>query len=280
MSEVVEIDAARQRWRFDIPELWSRRDLLLLLLQKDLVASHKQSILGPAWHVLQPLAMSLVFGMIFGRFARLAPPTVPDFPYFLAGMVLWTYFQSTVLSVSASLPGNSSILEKIYFPRLIIPLVAAGVSAVHFAVNYLIFLVVCAGFLLFTEWSGAITFAKVPLLLLMLAFLALSGFGIGIWMAAWSVTYRDLRIGMGTLLTLWMFATPIIWPLRMVPADKRWIFALNPMTSIVEMHRSIFFGTPMPSLQLLAFSAATCILALVVGLAIFGRKQSTIVDTL
>ncbi|HWR98370.1 MAG TPA: ABC transporter permease [Candidatus Methanoperedens sp.] len=280
MSDVIEIDAGRPWWRLNLRELWEKRDLFLLLLRKDLLASYKQSLLGPAWFVIQPLVTSLVFGLLFGRFARLSPPRVPPFLYFLAGLVFWHYFQATVTNVSASLVANASILRKIYFPRLIAPLVAAGVSTIHFAVNYLVFLLIYLAHCLFAGWRSPLALRDLPVVLLMPVFLALVATGIGVWLAAWSVTYRDLRISTPMLLNIWMFATPIIWPLRLAPADKRWLFALNPMTPLVELHRAIFLGTPVPELQHLALGAGTGLLALVIGLAVFSRVQGTLVDTL
>jgi lipopolysaccharide transport system permease protein len=280
MSEIIEIDAGRPWWRPNLRELWGKRDLFLLLLRKDLLASYKQSLLGPAWFVIQPLVTSLVFGLLFGRFARLSPPKVPPFLYFLAGLVFWHYFQSTVSNVSASLVANASILRKIYFPRLITPLVAAGVNTIHFAVNYLLFLAIYALYA-FSGWGGGALSPKTlwlaPLVVLFVCIVAL---GIGLWLAAWTVTYRDLRIGMPVILSFWMFATPIIWPLRLVPPSKRWLFGLNPMAAAVELHRAVFLGVPIPDARLLVMGAAVGIAAVVIGFLFFNRAQGTLVDTL
>lgn len=281
MSEsVIEIEAGRPWWRGSAGEVWARRDLVRLLLRKDLLASYKQSLLGPAWFVIQPLVTSLVFGLLFGRFAKLSPPGVPPFLYYLGGYVLWNYFHANVSAVAGSLSANAAILRKIYFPRAIVPLVAAGVSTVHFLINYAVFLLLYAGYLLFAGWSSPLDAQSLLLVPLIPLFVALVGTGIGTWLAAWTVIYRDLRIGLPVILNLWMFATPIIWPLRLVPADLRWLFALNPMTPAVELHRAVFLGTPVPEPALLLIGGAVGAVALVGGVVIFNRTQGTFVDTL
>lgn len=277
---VIEIDAGRPWWRVDLRELWAQRDLFLLLLRKDLLASYKQSLLGPAWFVIQPLATSLVFAWVFGRFARLSPQGLPPFLYFLAGYVLWSYFQGTVGATAGALVANASILRKIYFPRLIVPLVASGVHTVHFAVNYLLFLVIHTAYVL----SGAVPAGFSPAIIwfapLIALFVGVTGAGVGLWLAAWTASYRDLRIGMPVILSFWMFATPIIWPLRLVPADKRWLFGLNPMAAAVELHRAVFLGVPIPDPFFLGLGAAVGLAAVIGGFFFFNRAQSTLVDTL
>lgn len=279
-ESVVEIEAGRPWWRGSAREVWSRRDLLLLLLRKDLLASYKQSLLGPAWFVIQPLVTSLVFGLLFGRFAKLSPPGVPPFLFYLGGYVLWTYFHANVSGVASSLSANAAILRKIYFPRAIVPLVAAGVSTVHFVINYAVFLLFYLGYTLFGGYASPLSASSLLLLPLIPLFVALVGTGIGTWLAAWTVTYRDLRLGLPVLLNLWMFATPIIWPMRLVPADRRWLFALNPMMPAVELHRAVFLGTPAPDASLVLLGAAVGLAAVVAGLVIFNRTQGTFVDTL
>lgn len=281
MNEIaVEIEARRPWWYVNVRELWARRELFLLLLRKDLLASYKQSLLGPAWFVVQPLATSLVFAWVFGRFARLSPQGVPPFLYFLSGYVLWSYFQAAVGATAGSLVASASILRKIYFPRLIIPLVATGVNTVHFVVNYLLFLAIYALFALWGGWSSALSAGTIWLAPLIVLFVGAVGAGFGIWLAAWTVTYRDLRIGMPVILSFWMFATPIIWPLRLVPPDKRWLFGLNPMAAAVELHRAVFLGVPFPELRFLLIGAAVGLVAVVAGFVFFNRAQGTLVDTL
>jgi lipopolysaccharide transport system permease protein len=278
--DIVEIESGRPWWRFDLGEVWSRRDLLYLLVKKDLSATYKQSLLGPLWFIVQPIVTSLVFGLLFGRFARMAPPGISPFLFFFAGYVLWNYYQATVSGVALSLFANSSILGKIYFPRLIVPLVASGVSTVRFAVSYLMFLAIYGVTLLTSARpipSSAADLALVPLLLL---FVGLVATGAGAWMAAATVKYRDMRHGMSMLLNLWMFATPIIWPLSRAPKAWQWVFAFNPMTFVVEFHRAAFLGTPGPAAGHVLSGLATGLVALVGGFLAFNRAQTNLVDTL
>jgi lipopolysaccharide transport system permease protein len=277
---VVEIESEHPWWRFDLREVWSRRELLLILVKKDLSATYKQSLLGPLWFVVQPIFTSLVIGLLFGRFAKMAPPGVSPFLFFFSGFVLWNYYQSTVSGVALSLFANSAMLGKIYFPRLIVPLVASGVSTVRFGVSYLIFLGIYAVTLLSS--TRPIPFSATGLLLvpLLLLFVCLVGTGVGAWMAAASVRYRDMRHGLSMVLNLWMFATPIIWPLSRAPEAWRFVFAFNPMTFVVEFHRAAFLGTPAPDSGLVLPGVLAGAVALVVGFLVFNRAQTNLVDTL
>lgn len=279
-ANVVEIESGRSWWHFDLREAWDRRDLFFMLLKKDLSATYKQSLLGPLWFVVQPVFTSLVFGLLFGRFARMAPPGVSPFLFFFCGYVLWNYYQATVSGVALSLFANSSILGKIYFPRLIVPLVASGVSTVRSGVSYAIFV---------ASWLIALLAARRPipfsgpdlaLVPLLIVFVYLVGIGVGAWMAAATVKYRDMRHGLSMLLNLWMFGTPIIWPLSRAPEAWRWVFALNPMTFVVEFHRAAFLGTPPPDAGLVVPGLAVGAIALVGGFVVFNRAQANLVDTL
>ncbi len=278
--DVVEIESGRPWWRFDVGEVWSRRDLLLMLVKKDLSATYKQSLLGPLWFVVQPIFTSLVFGLLFGRFARMAPPGVSPFLFFFSGYVLWNYYQATVNGVALSLFANSTILGKIYFPRLIVPLVASGVSTVRFGVSYLLFLGICLANLLASGRPLAGSGADLALVPLLLLFVWLVATGVGAGLAAASVKYRDMRHGMSMLLNLWMFATPIIWPLSRAPEAWRWVFALNPMTFVVEFHRAAYLGTPVPNAGLVLPGLLVGAFALAGGLLVFNRSQANLVDTL
>jgi lipopolysaccharide transport system permease protein len=277
---VVEIESGKPWWHFDLGEVWSRRDLLYMLVRKDLSATYKQSLLGPLWFVIQPIFTSLVFGLLFGRFARMAPAGVSPFLYFFSGYVLWNYYQATVSGVALSLFANSAILGKIYFPRLIVPLVAAGVNTVRFAVSYILFLAIFLFALLVSGRPVAYSGADLALVPPLLLFVGLVATGAGAWMAAASIKYRDMRHGMSMLLNLWMFATPIIWPLSRAPEAWRWVFALNPMTFVVEFHRAAFLGTVPPGAGLVLPGLLAGALAIVGGFLSFNRAQATLVDTL
>ncbi|MDA0989635.1 MAG: ABC transporter permease [Verrucomicrobia bacterium] len=264
-------------WRLEWREIWARRYLWRLLVRKDLLASYKQSLLGPLWFVIQPIISALLFAVVFGKLARLAPTGAPRFLYFLAATVPWTLFQSVSTGVAGSLASNTHILGKVYFPRLIAPLTTAGVSTFHFTVNYIVFMGFYAVYCFQTGYP--VIFPPYGMVLVAaLAFGALLlGMGTGLWCASLGVRYRDIRIGLPVLLQTWMFATPIIYPSSIIPPAWRPLYFLNPMAGIVETHRHLFFGTPLPALPLLATGAVMILLLLSTSLFVFNRTQRTFV---
>lgn len=275
---VVDIAPNRPWWRLEMRELWARRYLYRLLVGKDLLAAHKQSVLGPIWFVIQPIVTAMLFALVFGRFARLTPQGVPRFLFYLAATVPWTFFQSVTLGVSGSLAANTQILGKVYFPRLIAPLVSASVTAIHFAVNYGVFI---ACYLIFGSRSGhTAQFPPwgAPTVLILILCAGMAGLGTGMLFASAGVRYRDFRIALPIILQTWMFATPIIYPSEVVPPKWRLLFFANPMAGIVETHRHIFFGTPRPDTTLMLLGGCIAGLLLVAGLFVFNRTQRTFID--
>jgi lipopolysaccharide transport system permease protein len=258
-------------------ELLDYRDLLSLLVLRDLTAIYKQTILGPAWFVLQPLLTSVVFTIIFGQVAQIDVGDVPHFIFYMGGLIYWNYFQGVMNHSAGSLIGNSKLLTKVYFPRLIIPLSGVISNLAHFGLNLVTFL----GFYLYYLHKGAnlnpnIWLAGFPLLVLHCALL---GLGVGLWVSAVTIKYRDLKFALPFLLQMWMYATPIVYPASTVvtPAYK-FILWLNPMTAVVEFGRYAFVGQGEPNLQGLALSVGTTIFLLLSGLLIFNRVQRTFVD--
>ena len=277
-TPVTEVGLGQPWWRLEWGEIWNCRYLWRLLVRKELLASYKQSVLGPVWFVIQPVVTALLFALVFGRLAGLTPIGAPRFLFFLAATVPWTYFQSVSQGVAGSLAANSHILGKVYFPRLLAPLAMSGVMTIHFVINYVVFMCVYAGYcyrsgyqVLFPAWGGAIVLVLAIVVLLL-------GLGTGLWCAAIGVRYRDVRISLPVILQTWMFATPIIYPASIVPPAWQPVFFLNPMASVVELHRHLFFGTPLPPFPLLALGVATTAVILISGLFLFNRVQRTFID--
>ncbi len=269
----------QRRWLdLDIRSIWQYRDLLMLLVWRDFVAKYKQTILGPLWFIIQPLTMTLVFTVIFGHVARLSTDGLPPLLFYLCGQLGWNYFAQTLGSTSSSLLANAGLFGKVYFPRLVVPLAtlisnlfAFVIQAATFAAFFIYFK--------FTPQAGSygLTWQVVflPLLLLHAAILSLA---VGLLMSAATVKYRDLSHASTLIVQVWMYATPIIYPLSKVPAQWRWVAAANPMTPIVESFRFVLLGTGTVVPAHVACSVAVTIALAAAGLLLFGRVEKTFVD--
>jgi len=235
----------------DWQELIEYRDLLLLLVRRDFLSKYKQSVLGPLWFIIQPLATTLVFTVIFGNVARLPTDGMPSVLFYLCALVPWNYFAANLSATSTTFTTNMHLFGKVYFPRLVIPLSVAVSNLIAFAIQLLTFLSFFVYFKFFTAAGPLIKpgleLVLVPVLLLQAAAASL---GFGLLIAALTVRYRDLVYAMTFLVQLWMYATPVVYPLSMVTNLKwRIIAALNPMTAIVELFKHAFLGVGVVSLH-------------------------------
>lgn len=258
-------------------ELWAYRDLVALLVYRDFVAQYKQTILGPAWHFVQPLLITLVFLLVFSRIARLPTDGLPPFLFYLAGTVLWSYFAGVLTRTSNTFVANAGILGKVYVPRLVLPVSVLLSQLIGFSIQFLLFLVVLGAY----AASGAPVhpgawILATPLLLLMIAAL---GLGAGILVAALTTRYRDLAVLVGFGVQLLMYASPIIYPLSAIPEPWRSWAALNPVAPIVEAFRLAFLGAGTVSAGSLAGSAAIITVLLLAGVVQFNRVERTFMDT-
>jgi len=261
----------------DLKELWRYRDLIGMFVKRDFVTFYKQTILGPLWYVIQPLMTTVVFTVIFGNFAKIPTDGLPPFLFYLAGNVVWGYFANTLKQTSDTFNVNASIFGKVYFPRLTVP---AAVSLVNFA-QFFIQLVLFLGFYFYfmaigTPITPSLWILAVPLLLLQMAILT---FGIGILLSSLTTKYKDLRFAMGFVIQLWMYATPIVYPLSQVPDKYRTLYVLNPMVSIVESFRYAFLGSGAIRMDYVLISWLVTIVCLTIGIILFSRVEKTFMDT-
>ena len=266
-------------WRIDFREIWEYRDLLSLLVRRDLTAIYKQTILGPLWFVIQPLLTTVVFTIIFGAVAKISTDGVPRFIFYMSGTIFWNYFAGVLNHGAGSLVANTGLLSKVYFPRLIIPLSGVFIQLAHLALNFVLFLG-------FYAWFMARGSAMAPngwlfLLPVLIAQCGLMGLGFGLWVSALTIKYRDLRFALPFLIQLWMYATPIVYPASLVgnPFLKLLLW-VNPMTAVVEFSRYGFTGQGSADLSGLGLSWAVTLLALGSGLFLFNKVQRTFVDTI
>ena len=229
---------SRRRWAgLDLPDLWAHRDLFYFLLLRDVKVRYKQTALGIAWAVLQPLLTMVVFTAIFGRLAGV-PSDGQPYPIFVfAGLLPWNFFNQAVTNSSNSLVGNAGLITKVYFPRLVIPAAAVGAGLVDFAISAVILFAMALYY--------GVTFSPSALMLIPLALLTtLFATGVGMWMSALNVKYRDVRYALPFALQIWMYVTPIIYPVTFIPARWRWLIGLNPLSGIIQGFRSAIFGRP------------------------------------
>ncbi len=274
------IHANQAWWTINWREIVEYRDLLWMLISRDLTAVYKQTILGPLWFIIQPLITTLVFTVIFGQVANVSTDGIPKIVFYMSGTVLWNYFAGCMTQGANSLVSNTNVLSKVYFPRLIIPLSGVLSNLAHFALNLVMFLGFYFYFLFFTASSMQPRWelALLPLLVLQCA---LIGLGVGLWVAALTTKYRDLRFALPFLTQIWMYATPIVWPASLVvrPSMKILLWS-NPLSFIVECARWMFTGTGTITLLAATASVTITLLLLISGLLIFNRVQRNFVDTI
>jgi lipopolysaccharide transport system permease protein len=234
---LILIEPRRSSIALNLHELWQYRDLLYILTLRDIKVRYKQTVLGVLWAIIQPLFMMIIFTAFFGRLAGIPSDGIP-YPLFVyAGLLPWTFFSNALNSSGNSLVGNSSLITKVYFPRMIIPIAAVGSGLIDFLISFGLLVLL----MLYYGIGFSPNIIMLPILTVLTTFLAID---IGMWMSALNVKYRDIRYALPFLIQLWMFATPIIYPSSLIPDKWRWLFIINPLTGLIEGYRSAIFGTP------------------------------------
>lgn len=265
-------------WKLGIREIWNYRDLLMLLVRRDLTATYKQTLLGPLWQVLQPLLTALMFAAIFGMMARMAPAGIPPLLFYLSGVVPWTFFANVINRTSTTLTGNAALTTKVYFPRLIPPMATTLSTGVSFLIQLGAFFVIAIGYKVSGNyaWNPGLALLLLPVLLLIMVMLA---FGTGLLVASLTTKYRDLGFLIGFAVQLLMYMSPVIFPvsrLDQVPTIRKVIEA-NPLTPIIEGFRGVLLGTPM-EWSTLWYPCAAVLVLILGGLALFQRVERIYAD--
>ncbi len=277
----IVIQPTRDWFSIDWKGLLDYRDLLFLLVRRDFIAKYKQTLLGPAWFILQPLLTTVVFTLIFGNITKIPTEGIPPVLFYLCSLLAWSYFAQSLQAIAASLLVHSYLFSKVYFPRLIIPLSIIVSNLMAFALQLLTFLLFYLYFKFGTPIGARMDFNRVvfllPFLLLQTAAVSL---GVGLWIAAMTVRYRDLQHIVPLVTQLWMYLTPVIYPLSSVPEKWKGIMILNPMTSVVESYRYAFFGVGSLDAGFLITSFCLVFLILISGVFMFNRVEKTFVDTI
>jgi lipopolysaccharide transport system permease protein len=261
----------------DLKELWQYRDLVVLFVQRDFIAYYKQTILGPLWYIIQPLFTTVVFTIIFGRVAKISTDSLPPFLFYMAGNVVWGYFSASLNATSNTFNANAHIFGKVYFPRLAVPLATVIVNFLQLFIQLVLF----AGFYLYYYLNGASArptgwLLLLPLLMTQMALLSL---GLGILFSSITTKYKDMRFAMTFLVQLWMYGTPVVYPLSQIPSWLLSWYEMNPMVAIVESFRYMFFGTSAVRWNQIGISWLITLLILMVGVVLFSRVEKTFMDT-
>ncbi len=271
-AAVVVIEPSRGWRALDLRELWRFRELVYFLALRDVKVRYKQTALGVAWVLLQPLLAMGIFSIVFGS-RGLTTDGVPYPLFVISGLVPWFYFANATAGASGSVVGNTQLISKVYFPRLAIPLAAVLANLVDFAIGTLLLLVLLPIF-------GVAYGLELLALPVLAGLLVLSALAVSVWLSALDVQYRDVRYAVPFLLQVWLFATPVIYASADVPERWRLVLALNPMTSLIEVFRSSLLGIGEPPLPKLVLSILIILGLLGTGLLYFRRMERTFADVI
>ena len=258
-------------WRLlSLKDLWAYRELLFFLTWRDVKVRYKQTALGAAWAILQPLFMMIIFTIFFGRLAGVDSAGIPYPLFALAGLVPWTFFSNAITNSGNSLVGSSNLITKVYFPRLIVPAAAMLAGVVDFALAFVLFSVL-------TIYYGVAPTAHILFLPLLILLTALFALGVGTWFAALNVKYRDVRFALPFLIQIWLFVSSVILPSSALGPKWQWILRLNPMSGIIEGYRSALFGLPF-DWPAIGIAAAITVVVLIYAIFSFGRVERSFAD--
>lgn len=263
----------------DFKEIWQYRDLLTLFVKRNIITQYKQTILGPLWYVIQPLMTTIMYMVVFGGIAKISTDGLPQPLFYLAGICFWQYFADCLTKTSNTFVANAGIFGKVYFPRLITPLSDAVSNLVRFGIQFALFLAVYLYYQLFTDvqihtnWYALL----IPVLVIMLAGLAL---GFGILFSSMTTKYRDLQLLLSFFVSLWMYATPVIYPLSTITNPKLMlVMQLNPLTGIIEFFKYGMLGVGCHEWWMLGYSFAFMVILLGFGIVVFNKVQRSFMDT-
>lgn len=269
-SPVVVIEPRRGWQTIGFPELWRYRELVYFFVWRDVKVRYKQTVIGAAWAILQPVSAMVIFSIIFGRFAKIPSDGVP-YPIFVyAGLLPWTLFANAVSQAGTSLVNQAHLLTKVYFPRLLVPTAAAGPGLVDFTLSFCVY----GGLMLWYSHLPGISILLLPALVLLAVITAL---GTGYLLASLTVTYRDFRIVVPFMLQTWMFASPVVYPVTLVPERYQWLMALNPMSGVIGAFRSILLNHAI-DWHALGLSTLVALTLFVFGLYNFRRVERRFAD--
>ena len=265
-------------WKVNLKEIWDYRDLIELFVRRNVIVVYKQTVLGALWYLIQPVLTVIMNMVVFGGIAHMSTDGIPQPLFYLAGNVCWFYFSDCLNQTSGTFLANQGIFGKVYFPRMVVPISTVISNLLRFGVQLGLFVVVYLYFLINgTDVCPNWTILVIPFLIVMMAGL---GLGFGILISSFTTKYRDFAILFGFVVSLWMYATPIVYPISMVTNETlRTIIMLNPMTSIIEAFKYATLGHGYFSWGALGYSFAFMSILLILGVVIFNKVQRSFMDT-
>jgi len=260
-----------------LKEIWYYRDLFVLFIKRDITVTYKQTILGPIWFFIQPLLTTLMFLLVFGKIAGIPTGGVPPILFYMGGITVWNYFSDCLRLTSDTFVKNAGLFGKIYFPRIITPLSVVSSNLVKFGIQFLLFLAVFF-YYLFTDAQihPNITLILLPVYMIILAVMSL---GFGLIISAMTTKYRDLTFLIQFGIQLWMYITPVIYPISQIPEKYRWVVMANPVSSIVESFKYGFTGSGSFDIGSIMYSALFSLILFFFSVAVFNRTEKTFMDT-
>ncbi len=262
------------KWlRLDLPELWRYRDLLLLLIWRDISARYRQSVVGYGWAILKPLVSMLIFAFVFGRVAGIASDGSPYPLFVLSALLPWMFFSNALSAVTTSVVGGQALVSKVYFPRLVLPLAAVCGGAIEFIIQ----LFLLAFVLVWYQYTPPLQILCLPALLLLAAFAAL---GVGLWLTALNVKFRDIGLAAPFFIQAWMWLSPVVYRTSAVPEHLRSLYSLNPMVGVIDGFRWAILGTTQPEWSSMRLSMLVVATVFVSGLYFFRRSEKDFADIL
>ena len=263
----------------DFKEIWRYRDLMMLFVKRNIITQYKQTVLGPLWFLIQPLMTTIMYMVVFGGIAKISTDGLPQPLFYLAGISFWQYFADCLNKTSNTFVSNAGIFGKVYFPRLVTPLSDVISNLVRFGIQFGLFLLVYAYYILFTDVQIHTNWyvLMLPILVMMLAGLAL---GFGILFSSMTTKYRDLQLLLSFFVSLWMYATPVIYPLSTITNPTlRLVMQLNPLTGIVEFFKYGMLGVGVHDWWMLGYSFGFMVVLLAIGIVVFNKVQKSFMDT-
>ena len=263
----------------DFREIWRYRDLMMLFVKRNIITQYKQTILGPLWYLIQPLMTTVMYMVVFGGIAKISTDGLPQPLFYLAGISFWQYFADCLTKTSNTFVNNAGIFGKVYFPRLVTPLSDVISNLVRFGIQFALFLIVYLYYFIFTDANiqPNLYALLLPVLVIMLAGLAL---GFGILFSSMTTKYRDLQLLLSFFVSLWMYATPVIYPLSTITNEKlRLVMQLNPLTGIVEFFKYGMLGVGNHEWWMLGYSFGFMVVLLALGIVVFNKVQKSFMDT-
>jgi lipopolysaccharide transport system permease protein len=256
-----------------LDEVWRFRDLLWMLVWRDITARYRQSLVGCGWAIFKPVLSTLIYALVFGMWARLPSDGIPYSLFVLTAIVPWSYFSGALTGISNSVVGAAGMMTKVYFPRLILPLSSLGSGLVDMAIQ----LVLLGGFMAYYGYTPGWSLLLLPVFI---GYTIVASFAVGIWLTTLNVRYRDVGQVVPFLLQIWMLLSPVVYASSLISERWRWYYGLNPVCGLVEGFRWCILGAPPPQAEPLLISAGMVLLALVTGLMYFRQQEVEFVDVI